>query len=143
MDVSRVGIVLSITFNLPFAQIAAASWRPRGRGGDIVLSLAGSDRIAYLHLWPHARPWRLKRTEPMLRALADAPAVAAQLAQALQQAEAARLERCGLLENSHHLLEEGARLGLGEELRPFARRRPGAFLSKRVHKRVQQVSNKG
>ncbi|WP_343625849.1 photosynthetic complex putative assembly protein PuhB [Roseateles puraquae] len=88
--VMRVGIVLSITFNLPFAQIAAASWRPRGRGGDIVLSLAGSDRIAYLHLWPHARPWRLKRTEPMLRALADAPAVAAQLAQALQQAEAAR-----------------------------------------------------
>ena len=55
-----------------------------------MLSLAGSDRIAYLHLWPHARPWRLKRTEPMLRALADAPAVAAQLAQALQQAEAAR-----------------------------------------------------
>lgn len=88
--VMRVGVVLSITFNLPFAQIASASWRPRGRGGDIVLSLAGTDRIAYLHLWPHARPWQLKRTQPMLRALADAPAVAAVLATALQQAEAAR-----------------------------------------------------
>ena len=33
--VMRVGIVLSITFNLPFSQIAAASWRPRGRGGDL------------------------------------------------------------------------------------------------------------
>lgn len=88
--VMRVGIVLSISFNLPFAQIAAAGWRRRGRGGDIVLSLAGSDRIAYLHLWPHVRPWRLRQTQPMLRALADAPAVARLLAAALQQAEVAR-----------------------------------------------------
>lgn len=88
--VMRVGIVLSITFNLPFAQIASADWRKRGHGGDIVLTLSGKDRIAYLHLWPHVRPWHLRRTQPMLRALADAPAVAAHLAQALQQAEAAR-----------------------------------------------------
>ncbi|RZL36324.1 MAG: PH domain-containing protein, partial [Rubrivivax sp.] len=88
--VMRVGVVLSITFNLPFAQIASAAWKQRGRGGDIVLSLAGSDRIAYLHLWPHARPWRLKRTEPMLRGLGNAKAVAQTLATALQQAEAAR-----------------------------------------------------
>ncbi|MBL8277405.1 MAG: PH domain-containing protein [Pelomonas sp.] len=88
--VMRVGIVLSITFNLPFAQIASAGWRERGRGGDIVLSLSGQDRIAYLHLWPHVRPWQLKRTQPMLRALADAHAVAQLLASALQQAEAAR-----------------------------------------------------
>lgn len=88
--VMRVGIVLSITFNLPFAQIASAGWRQRGTGGDIVLSLSGSDRIAYLHLWPHVRPWQLKRTQPMLRGLRDAPAVAQLLAQALQQAEASR-----------------------------------------------------
>jgi hypothetical protein len=90
--VMRVGVVLSITFNLPFAQIASAGFRARGRagGGDIVLSLAGSDRIAYLHLWPHVRPWQLKRTQPMLRALADAKAVAQTLATALAQAEATR-----------------------------------------------------
>lgn len=89
--VMRVGVVLSITFNLPFAQIASAGWRPRGKaGGDIVLSLAGTDRIAYLHLWPHARPWQLKRTQPMLRGLRNAKAVAETLASALQQAEAAR-----------------------------------------------------
>lgn len=88
--VMRVGVVLSITFNLPFAQIKSAAFRPRGRGGDIVLDLAGSDRIAYLHLWPHARPWRLGRTQPMLRGLSDAPAVAQTLAVALRQAEAAR-----------------------------------------------------
>ncbi|WAC73223.1 photosynthetic complex putative assembly protein PuhB [Roseateles sp. SL47] len=88
--VLRVGIVLSITFNLPFSQILSAGWRARGRGGDIVLTLGGSDRIAYLHLWPHARPWHLRRTQPMLRALADAPTVAALLAEALRQAEADR-----------------------------------------------------
>ncbi|KQW42134.1 hypothetical protein ASD88_23870 [Pelomonas sp. Root662] len=89
--VMRVGVVLSITFNLPFSQIASAGWRPRGEhGGDIVLNLAGDDRIAYLHLWPHARPWQLKRTQPMLRGLSNAKAVAEILATALQQAEAAR-----------------------------------------------------
>ncbi len=92
--VMRVGVVLSITFNLPFAQIASAGWRQRGKhgstGGDIVLSLSGTDRIAYLHLWPHVRPWQLKRTQPMLRALADAAGVAQTLSTALQQAEAAR-----------------------------------------------------
>ncbi|MBI3348539.1 MAG: PH domain-containing protein [Burkholderiales bacterium] len=88
--VMRVGVVLSITFNLPFAQIASAGWRKRGRGGDIVLSLGGTDRIAYLHLWPHVRPWQLKRTQPMLRGLREAQAVAQTLATALQQAEAAR-----------------------------------------------------
>ena len=89
--VMRVGVVLSITFNLPFAQIASAGWRARGKeGGDIVLSLSGKDRIAYLHLWPHVRPWQLKRTQPMLRGLSNAQAVAQTLATALQQAEAAR-----------------------------------------------------
>jgi hypothetical protein len=88
--VMRVGIVLSITFNLPFAQIASADWRQRGRGGDIMLTLSGTDRIAYLHLWPHVRPWHLRSTQPMLRALPDAAAVAAQLGQALQQAESSR-----------------------------------------------------
>jgi len=88
--VMRVGVVLSITFNLPFAQIASAAFRPRGAGGDIVLDLAGNDRIAYLHLWPHVRPWKIKRTQPMLRGLSQAQAVAQTLAAALKQAEAAR-----------------------------------------------------
>lgn len=92
--VMRLGVVLSITFNLPFAQIGAVALRRRGNGGgDIVLSLTGSDRIAYLHLWPHVRPWQLKRTQPMLRALPDAHAVAQTLAQALQRDQATRAER--------------------------------------------------
>lgn len=70
--VLRVGIVLTVTFNLPFSRIAAAAVRPALAGsGDIALALGGSDQIAYLHLWPHVRPWRVRRTEPMLRCIGD------------------------------------------------------------------------
>jgi hypothetical protein len=81
--VMRIGIVLTLTFNLPLRVIESADFR-RGAGkcGDIVLKLAGTDHIALLHLWPHARPWSLARPQPMLRAVPDAQAVAAILAQA-------------------------------------------------------------
>ena len=44
------------------------------------------DKVAYLLLWPHARPWRLSKPEPMLRAVPDAARVAAILARALAAA---------------------------------------------------------
>ena len=82
--VLRVGVVLSITFNLPYSQIDSAGVRMHGDGsGDITLALNPSANIAYLHLWPHARPMRIKRTEPMLRAVPDAARVAQALASAL------------------------------------------------------------
>lgn len=82
--IMRIGIVLTVTFNLPFKAIAAADLRlGRDGNGDIPLTLAGSDRIAYLNLWPHARPWQVKRPQPMLRSLPDAERVAAILARAL------------------------------------------------------------
>jgi hypothetical protein len=81
--VLRIGIVLTLTFNIPLRTIrAAALQRGRGRTGDIVIQLAGPDQIAWLHLWPHARPWHLARPQPMLRAVPDAPKVAALLSQA-------------------------------------------------------------
>ncbi len=81
--VMRIGIVLGVTFNLPFGRIANAGFRDAGNGiGDITLALAGSDRIAYVHLWPHARPWRLARPEPMLRCVPDVQAVGQLLARA-------------------------------------------------------------
>ena len=93
--VMRIGVVLSVTFNLPYARIDSAALRTRRDGsGDLSLVLDASDRIAYLHLWPHARPWHLKRTEPMLRALPQARRVAALLAAAL--ADAAGVARAGL-----------------------------------------------
>ncbi|MCU0812839.1 MAG: PH domain-containing protein [Burkholderiaceae bacterium] len=85
--VMRVGVVLSISFNLPLARIARADLRCHADGtGDISLALAGPERIAYLHLWPHARPWHVRRPQPTLRALPHARSVAAKLADALAAA---------------------------------------------------------
>lgn len=84
--VMRVGIVLTVTFNLPLRRIEAARLHATaGDSGDIALVLHPEDRIGYLHLWPHARPWRFARTEPMLRALPQAARVADLLADALAQ----------------------------------------------------------
>lgn len=81
--IMRVGIVLTLTFNLPFKFIGSAGFKARSSGtGDIPLALAGNDKIAYVHLWPHARPWRVASPEPMLRCIPDAERVAALLAQA-------------------------------------------------------------
>lgn len=82
--VMRIGVVLSVTFNLPYAAIASASLRlARDGHGDIALALAGSDRIAWLHLWPHARAWQLRKPQPLLRAIPEARAVAQTIADAL------------------------------------------------------------
>lgn len=87
--VMRVGIVLSITFNLPLRQVESAGLRPiQGDFGDIALVLAPGERIAYLHLWPHVRPWQLKRTQPMLRCVPDAAAVGQLLTRAAAEVPA-------------------------------------------------------
>lgn len=82
--VMRVGIVLSVTFNLPYRMLSSAGLHLNANGtGDIALQLAPGEQIAYLHLWPHARPWRVKRTEPMLRAVPDAVRIGQLLATAI------------------------------------------------------------
>lgn len=85
--VMRIGIVLTLTFNIPYRRIAAAGLHLDARGtGDLPLTLLPPDHIAYLHLWPHARPWRLGRPEPMLRSVPDAATVARLLTQAWAEA---------------------------------------------------------
>ncbi|MFO0459636.1 MAG: photosynthetic complex putative assembly protein PuhB [Burkholderiales bacterium] len=84
--VMRVGIVLTMTFNIPFSRIASAGLRQYADGtGDLPLALAGGGAIGYAHLWPHARPWRLRRPEPMLRCVPDAARVGRLLADAWAQ----------------------------------------------------------
>jgi hypothetical protein len=81
--IMRIGIVLTLTFNLPLRRIASAGLRLDADGmGDIPLALAAGERIGWLHLWPHSRPWRWARAEPMLRSVADARHVAEILTQA-------------------------------------------------------------
>ncbi len=88
--VIRFGIALPLTVNVPFAMIASAGVKADKVGrGDIALSLLPARRIGYFVLWPHARPWKLARTEPMLRALPDA----VQVAQILSRALAASAEQ--------------------------------------------------
>ena len=85
--VLRIGVVLSITFNIPYRVIESAGLRVYADGtGDIPLTMIGADRIAYLNLWPHARPWRIARPEPMLRTIPDAARVGEILSGALATA---------------------------------------------------------
>ena len=81
--VMQIGIALPVTLNIPFGIVEGAGLKTNPDGtGDIPLTLGGDGRIGILHLWPHARPWRLSRPEPMLRAVPDAAQVAAILARA-------------------------------------------------------------
>ncbi len=87
--VMRIGIVLTLSFNLPYKRIAAASMRRYGkRSLDIALELYPQDRIGWFHLWPHQRAWHLSHPQPTLRCLPDGEAVSALLMQQWAQAHA-------------------------------------------------------
>lgn len=75
--VMRIGIVLTLTFNIPYSRITGAALHLEADGiGDLPLSVGAETRIAWLHLWPHVRPWRLAHPEPMLRCVPRATEVA-------------------------------------------------------------------
>lgn len=86
--VMRIGIALSITFNIPFRLIESVGLRVNRDGsGDIALQMSGPESIAYLHLWPHARPWHFGRPQPQLRSIANAAEVAELISKAISSAE--------------------------------------------------------
>jgi hypothetical protein len=81
--VMRVGIVLTVTFNLPYKTLGRADLKLYKDGtGDIPMQIATEDKIAFFHLWPHVRPWRLATPEPMMRCVPNAKAVATILTEA-------------------------------------------------------------
>jgi hypothetical protein len=85
--VMRFGIALPITLNLPFSHIGDAALKLHADGsGDIPLELGSKDHLAYLVLWPHARPWRFSKPQPMLRCVPDAAKAAEILASAMIRA---------------------------------------------------------
>ena len=82
--VMRVGMALPVTINLPFAKIDGAALRMFSNGtGDIPLKVSRNDRIAYLLLWPHARPLHFAHPQPALRCVPRADDVASLLSAAL------------------------------------------------------------
>lgn len=80
----RIGAALTMTLNLPFTKIASADLDLRKGTGSIALTLLGEARLSYLMLWPHVRPWRMAKTQPCLRCIPDAQAVAEVLAEAAE-----------------------------------------------------------
>jgi hypothetical protein len=83
--VLRFGAALTKAINIPFTIIDSAAMKAESRGeGDIALALKAPNKIAFLQLWPHARPWRVSAPQPSLRAIADAPQAALILAAAME-----------------------------------------------------------
>lgn len=108
--VLRIGIALSVALNLPLKRIQSAGLTVHGDGtGDIVLALEPGQRIAFLTLWPHARPWRISAPEPMLRGIASPERVASLLAEALAPGGAARVAQARAVAQSSPVSAKPAR----------------------------------
>jgi Bacterial PH domain len=88
--VLRIGIALPMTINVPFRLVESASVKVFADGtGSIPIRLQPPDRIAFLVLWPHCKPWQISRPEPMLRCVPNAASVAQTLSRALAAAAGA------------------------------------------------------
>ncbi len=80
--VMRIGIAVPKCINLPLAMIESIDLAVRSDGtGDLPLTIKGAPKLGFLALWPHARPWKIARPQPMLRAVADGEKIAALIAQ--------------------------------------------------------------
>lgn len=80
----KIGIALPVIINLPLRQIDGASFAQTGNGfGNIIFKTGGETRLAYLLLWPHAKPWHLTKPQPAFRDIADVENVASRLTFAL------------------------------------------------------------
>jgi len=77
----KIGIALPVIINLPLRQIDGVSFAFTGKGcGTICFRTGGKTRLAYLLLWPHAKPWNFNHTQPALRDIPDVEAVASRIA---------------------------------------------------------------
>jgi hypothetical protein len=84
--VMRFGAAIPKAINIPFSIIEGAALKTYANGdGDLALTLKAPNKIAFLHLWPHARPWRMASPQPTFRGLPDAQKVAGILAAAMQE----------------------------------------------------------
>lgn len=77
----RIGITLPITVNVPYGKVDGVSFANTGDDCGTICFKPGSDvRLAYLMLWPHAKPWNFSRPQPAFRDIPDVDAVASRLA---------------------------------------------------------------
>ncbi len=94
--VLRYGIAFTKAVNVPLRIVKSVGLRMHANGtGELALQLNGPDKIAYLILWPHARPWRFTLPEPMLRAIPEPQKAAEALRTALAPFQKAASEATG------------------------------------------------
>lgn len=85
--VLRIGVALPIIINVPFRAVESVGLRLHGDDtGDLAATLSKGYRLAFLVLWPHARPWHVASPQPMLRCVPDARRVARTLIEAMSAA---------------------------------------------------------
>ncbi|UZK69551.1 photosynthetic complex putative assembly protein PuhB [Sphingomonas sp. S1-29] len=79
--VLRIGIALPKCINLPLTLVGSVDLVTRADGtGDVALNVTGAQNLGYVALWPHARPWKLSKPQPMLRSIPEAEQVGALIA---------------------------------------------------------------
>jgi len=70
--VMRLGVIFPLTVNIPLRNIMGAQVKQFGDGtGQIALQLDPKEKLAWIVLFPHVRPWRFTNPQPLLRGLAD------------------------------------------------------------------------
>jgi hypothetical protein len=80
----RHGLALPVTVTVPLGLVESVDLKRHADGsGEIAIAVSPKARLAYVMIWPHARPWRFARPEVALRAIDDVDAVATKLAEAL------------------------------------------------------------
>lgn len=80
----RYGVALPMAVNVPFTKVMGAGLKTFKDGtGQIALELDGDVRLAYLVIWPHARPGHFINPQPLLRSLPNPHSVVKILAAAL------------------------------------------------------------
>jgi hypothetical protein len=84
--VMRFGAAIPKAINIPFSIIDSAALKTLPNGdGDLALTLKAPNKLAFLHLWPHARPWQLASPQPTFRAMPNAREAANILAAAMRE----------------------------------------------------------
>lgn len=85
--VMRVGMVIPMSINIPFALLTSADVGAfRDGTGQLSLSLEKGHRIAYIALWPHCRVFTFNQPLPVLRGLLEPSVVGELLANAVSKA---------------------------------------------------------
>ena len=86
--VLKLGVVFPMTLNIPYRLLASAAIKRFADGsGQIACPLVEGQRIPYIALWPHCRPFRLNQPVPMLIGLEHPEHVAALLQEAALRQE--------------------------------------------------------